>query len=181
MKKYNVLFLLVTLFLMLTLLFSAEAQKKYTVRITLKSGGTIKGVLVHATKDSLSMSIRNLQRIRIGVTEIKSFRIRRRGAIGLVAGIGAGTGAIIGGIVGYASYTPPDCANSLFCFDFGPGFDAIGGGVIGAAAGSLIGLAIGSAGKEFIVEGAQTKFDLFANEFKDKLSNDGSNYQFSKK
>ena len=170
MKKFNLLFLFVTLFLVLTLLFSAEAQKKYIVHITLKSGGTIKGVLVNTTKDSLSMSIRNLQRIRIGMTEIKSIRIRRRGAIGLGAGIGAGSGAIIGGVVGYASYTPPDCTNSLFCFDFGPGFDAIGGAVIGAAAGSLIGLAIGSAGKEFIVEGDQTKFDLFATEFRDKVS-----------
>ena len=168
MKKFNLLFLLVTLFLMLTLLFSAEAQKRYIVHVALKSGETLKGVLIRTTKDSLTIQkkIRNLPPIRLGASEIKSIRIRKRGSMRLGLGIGAGTGAIIGGIIGYASYTPPDCSNSLFCFDFGPEFDTIGGGLIGAAAGSLVGLAIGSAGKEFIVEGDQTRFDLFADEFK---------------
>ena len=120
-----------------------------------------------------------MQLTHIAATAIKSIRIHRKGAIGRGIGWGATTGGIAGAIVGFASYTPPDC--SFFCIDFGPGPDAIAGGVIGAAAGSLIGLAIGSAGKEFIVEGDQTKFDLFANEFKDKVSNDGSKYQILKK
>ncbi len=165
MKKLTLLPLPATLFLMLTLLFSAEAQKRYTVFVGLKGGENLKGTLIRTTQDSLSVNIGNFRRV-FGVSEIKSIRIRRKGAVGRGVGFGAGTGAFLGGIIGYASYTPPDCSNSWFCLDFGPGLDTIAGGLIGAVGGLLAGALIGSAGKEFKIEGNQAQFDLFANQFR---------------
>ncbi len=173
MKKFNLLFLLATLFLMLTLLFSAEAQKKYTVFITFKNGEKVKGKLIRTTHDSLSvLNALNSKVMGIGVSEIKSIRIRKRGSVGIGIGIGAGTGAIIGAIVGAASYKPQDCpSGSIFCDVYNPlaeVYTAMEGAGIGVVPGLLLGAAVGSAGKEFEIEGNQAQFEVFANKYSKK-------------
>jgi hypothetical protein len=58
-------------------------------------------------------------------------------SIGSAIALGSLTGIIVGGIIGYASYKPPDC--TWFCIDFGPGFDALGGAVVGIIPGGILG------------------------------------------
>src|SRR6266850_100836 len=142
-----------------------EAKKRYIVRVALQNGKMLKGQLIHTTQDSVSiLNTLNSQPTSVGSSEIRLIKIRRKKAVRHAIGIGAGTGGIIGGIIGYAS-TPAE----LTCSGCGPWNDfvhtpfTIIGGVIGAAAGSLVGLAIGSAGSQFKIEGKQAQFDLFAN------------------
>ena len=159
-----------------------EAKKRYIVQVTLKSGEKLTGELIRTTHDSVGI-LKNpkAQPIRSGASEIQSIQIRRKNAVRQAIGIGAGTGAIIGGIIGYNS-TPQE----LTCSGCGPWNDLVHGpftvlgGVIGAAAGSLVGYAIGSAGKKFKIEGNQAQFDLFANEFKSKITYEGSKYRIPK-
>jgi hypothetical protein len=153
-----------------TMTVIAEAKKIYIVRVTLKSGEILNGVLIHATQDSMTVqkNILDLQLTHIAAATIKSIRIHRRRAIGRGIGWGACSGGILGAVIGYASYSPPHCTNAFICVDLGPGPDVIAGGVMGAAAGSLVGLAIGSVNKKFKIEGDQSQFDLFANEFNTK-------------
>jgi len=153
-----------------------ERHKRYIVRITLNSEEILKGELIRATRDSLTVQkkIRNLPPTRVAASEIKSIRIRGKIAVWTGLSIGASTGIVVGGIAGYATYSPTSyCSSnpsSPFCFnELGQGVNTFVGAVIGGLTGSLLGLAIGTANREFIVEGNQAQFDLFANEFKEKV------------
>ena len=152
---------------MLTLAYSAKAQKRFIVRVIYKDGTVMGGQLLRATPDSLViLKGKNLLHVAVVASEIELIRIRRKRSIGQGAGIGALAGALVGGVIGYASYTPTDCGGAtLFCFDFGPNLDATVGAVIGGMIGAGIGAATGSVGKEFKIEGRQSQYDLFANEF----------------
>jgi len=150
-----------------------DNYKDLIVRVALKSGETLKGVLIRTTRDSLTMQkkIRNLPPTSIAASDISSIRIRGKKALWIGLAIGAGTGVVASGITGYASYSPtPYCAanpNDLFCFnELDQALNTFAGAVIGGLTGSLVGLAIGSASKEFKIEGDQAQFDLFATEFK---------------
>jgi hypothetical protein len=62
----------------------------------------------------------------------------RRGAV-----VGLGAGALVGLAVGAVTYRRPNCTDSSFCIDVGPGLDMIAdagvGGLVGLVAGALIG------------------------------------------
>ena len=64
----------------------------------------------------------------------------RDSRVGFLAGFG------IGAMVGLATYRKSDCAAA--CIDFGPGFDALAGGVVFGATGAVIGLLTGSVPKD---------------------------------
>lgn len=63
-----------------------------------------------------------------------------------ITGIGVGllVGAALGAAIGYASYQEPDCAQSGFCIDFGPGMSAAAGAALFSLPGMLIGGIAGS-------------------------------------
>jgi hypothetical protein len=60
------------------------------------------------------------------------------------AGIGFGIGSIGGAVLGLASYEKPEDNGGFITFDYGPGFSAIAGGIIGGITGSIIGGSIGA-------------------------------------
>ena len=60
------------------------------------------------------------------------------------AGIGTLVGVVVGTGIGYASYEKPKSTTG-WNLDFGPGFDAAGGAIVGAFAGFAVGGVIGAA------------------------------------
>jgi hypothetical protein len=166
MKKLNLIFLVLALFLMLALVYSAKAQKRFIARVLYKNGTVVGGQLLRASRDSLIiLKGRRLLHISVVASEIKRIKIRRKRSIGQGAALGAMAGALVGGLIGYASYTPPDCRKSFLCIDFGPGPEAAVGAVLGGMLGAALGTAVGAAGKRFKIDGHQDQYDLFANEF----------------
>ena len=144
-----------------------QANKRLMFWLTLNSGEEMQGKAIRITHDSITM----LNSHRIGASDIKSIRIRRKGAIGRRLGISAGTGAVIGAIIGQNAHKSRPCSGSSLCNatdqvdEFGATvLGALIGGVVGTAAGAMSLLAI-SPNKEFKIEGNQAKFDLFATEF----------------
>ena len=93
-------------------------------------------LVFRAAKDSTSRSIGTPNIARIEVASGKHTRKLAGTLLGLF--IGAGAGAILGA----ATYSPPKCTD--FCLDFGPGFDAAIAGGMGAIAGTVVWLIIGS-------------------------------------
>jgi len=91
-----------------------ERHKRYIVRITLNSEEILKGELIRATRDSLTVQkkIRNLPPTRVAASEIKSIRIRGKIAVWTGLSIGASTGIVVGGIAGYATYSPTSYCSS---------------------------------------------------------------------
>ena len=145
-----------------------KANKRYIIRVALKNGKTLRGELSQTTQDSLSIQKHawNYQFAYVAASEIKSIRIRGRGALGNAINIGVGVGLIVGAIIGYDSHPiPSNGCHEPVCLDtFGVTIaGATIGGAVGAAAGALIGLA---SGMKFKIEGNQAQFDLFADEFK---------------
>jgi hypothetical protein len=59
-------------------------------------------------------------------------------------GLGFLSGALAGVVIGAATYTPPSCASTSFCFDLGPGAAAAAGGVLGGLLGTVVGAFIGA-------------------------------------
>ncbi|SRR5712691_11023056 len=74
--------------------------------------------------------------------------VGQRHPTGTAVGLGALGGALIGGAVAAASYTP--CTGQgLSCIgDFGQGLQTLGGAIVGAGAGALVGLIVGSSTTE---------------------------------
>ena len=146
-----------TIFLLLTMALGAEAQKNL-IGVILKNGDHRTGILVRVNKDSLDLlNSETYRHMILGVSEIKSVKIRGKESMELAMGLGFGLGAVIGG----ESQIDSNCLSGS-CND---GAAAVGGALVGALAGGLLGAAIGSTtGKEFKIEGGQSQFDLFANE-----------------
>lgn len=96
-------------------------------------------------------------------SDISQISLRRKGSIARGYLFGTLGGAVIGAIIGLATYQKPNCdPNAWFCFDFGPGVDALGGGLIGALGGGLAGGIIGAAGKKaFKIGGKKENIDAF--------------------
>jgi hypothetical protein len=61
------------------------------------------------------------------------------------AGIGLLAGTVAGAMIGRASYQEPKPSPNEWNFDFGPGLNTFGGGIVGGAAGFLAGGLIGVA------------------------------------
>ena len=62
--------------------------------------------------------------------------------------IGFLSGAALGALLGAATYKPSKCPGATWCLDFGEEFNVAGGAVVGAGAGTLIGLMIGAAPRD---------------------------------
>lgn len=98
---------------------------------------------------------------RFSYPAIAQVILKRKGNVGKGILLGTLSGAAIGAIIGLVTYQEPDCGpGTWFCLDFGPGFSALGGGIIGAFGGGLIGgIAGASAKKTFSIGGKKEKYD----------------------
>lgn len=98
---------------------------------------------------------------RFSYPVIAQVSLRPKGSVGRGILFGALGGAAIGALIGLVTYQEPDCElGSWVCIDFGPGFSALGGGIIGTFGGGLIGgIAGASAKKTFSIGGKKEKFD----------------------
>jgi hypothetical protein len=88
--------------------------------------------------DTVSVATASLSALEVSAGR-RTHRLRDSG-IGFLAGAG------IGAVVGLATYRKSDCSAS--CLDFGPGFDAVAGGIVFGAAGVVIGFLTGTFPKE---------------------------------
>jgi hypothetical protein len=59
------------------------------------------------------------------------------------------SGTATGALVGLATYRKPEPGGG-WDFDFGPGFSAVGGGLLGLVAGSLVGTIIGASSYRYV-------------------------------
>ena len=73
---------------------------------------------------------------------------KRPGARGLAFGVLTGTAT--GALIGLASYRKPEPGDGWFTLDFGPGFSAFGGGLLGLIPGALTGTIIGASSYRYI-------------------------------
>jgi hypothetical protein len=72
--------------------------------------------------------------------------IKKSGSTGYTFA-GAFGGIVVGAAVGYLSYRKPTCD---FCFDFGPGVDALGGALLGMIPGAVIGYILAPADEDML-------------------------------
>lgn len=132
-----------------------EYTRSYKVWVKLKQKNSkIMGRLVELRDTTIVVQNWNdsiSQEIPIG--KIDKLKFRRKGAIGMGAGIGTGAGILIGLVSGYAD--GDDTPNPDAWFDFSLTAEekatggAIGLGILGGAVGSVI----GSLKKNFVIDG----------------------------
>jgi hypothetical protein len=87
----------------------------------------------------------------VSVDVIKTLKVakeKRPVARGMLFGALSGAGS--GALLGLASYEKPDPNSGSWSFDFGPGFSAFGGGLLGLLAGTLTGTIIGASSNRYI-------------------------------
>lgn len=143
---------------LMTVSFCLAAQFKrnsYRIKIECFNGDMPRGFLIALNDSSIRMITFERRR---QVDTVYSFRtikqvsLRRKNApgIGFVSGLGVGAG--LGAFIGYIAYAPPDCDGG-WCLDWGPGFSALGGAVLGGLTGSLVGTGIGSSYARFPING----------------------------
>jgi len=87
--------------------------------------------LQNVVGDSLAISQFGQVR-RIAVDAIIEMRQAKKSKFWKGAGIGFLTGAAAGALIGLATYEEPNAADG-FTLDFGPGANALGGGILGAS------------------------------------------------
>ncbi len=92
--------------------------------------------------------------------DIEKMKIRKYGSLGRGIGYGALIGAGFGAIVGLVTYQKPAPGNGWFSsLDFGPGFNALGGAILGILPGLIIGGIIGSKTMKFNIHGNKERFN----------------------
>ena len=153
-------------FALLGILHSGHAQlleNTYRIHVHLSNGGHVKGWLLSVTDSSVNVLItgRPDRDTAVVFRDIDRVSVRRKGSPGKGFVVGFSAGTVVGGLVGYASYSPPDCDGSFFCFDFGPGMSAMGGAVTGGFGAGLVGLVSGFTYKRFVISGDRIKFAVF--------------------
>lgn len=151
--------LLLWAFITITLIPSYGQGKKnfYSAKIELQNGIIAKGYLIALYDSSIQiqLKVRPPKDTLFTIDRIKIISLRRRNAIdvGLLAGIG--TGLVIG-IVINAAKPPPPCSD-LFCtnvfLDVSTNLFGFEAPLIGMAVGGALGMAIGSAPKDFVIHG----------------------------
>ncbi|MEJ7683827.1 MAG: hypothetical protein WKG06_39395 [Segetibacter sp.] len=130
-------------------LYNYYHKKKKVLKVSMDTdSGRIKGYIYNITDTTVTISrdfIAYNDSILTNYAHLKTFNYYninnvssvRRGSIPISALAGAVTGALIG----LASYQKP-VPNGWITFDFGPGADALAGGFLGAAAGTLVGVLV---------------------------------------
>ena len=150
MKKILFTFFAILLCFPVTL----QAQKKkskektYKVWVTLVDGSEEKGILYDADEQGLKIlkgqSIDNPNVIFIEASNINVIELRRKGKVGMGAGLGALGGIAIGAALGSAAADEDGFLSGL-----NEGLNIIGGAVIGGVAGTGMGAIASSSKKVF--------------------------------
>jgi len=114
--------------------------------------------LQNVVGDSLVVSQTGQAR-RIAVDDIVEMRRAGKSKFWKGAGIGFLAGGATGALIGLATYEEPDPANG-FTLDFGPGANALAGGILGGLGGFVVGGMIGaSAGKDEVYDFSTKTFE----------------------
>jgi len=133
---------------------SVQAQAKLWT-VTLSSGADISGCVLHNVRNDTLRVLINGRFRAIPVDSIIALSHKEPRHVGSGVAIGMLAGAAIGAVIGYLSYEKPmpDPDDDGFGpWDFGPGGDAIGGGLIGILPGGLLGGLIGAIPREEVHE-----------------------------
>lgn len=141
MKTLRFLFLLT---LVLTLSSTnAQKTKTYKIWVSLVDKEEVKGILYDANEDELVIVADDFNQLKFAPENIGVIKLRRQGKVGRGAWIGALSGMAIGFGIGYASESDADWQGAV----------ALGSAILAAPAGSLMGMAIGSAKEKFVING----------------------------
>ena len=161
----------ITTLLAIFILFTGFAQKQdsssrarkvriYKSTVVETNGKLVEGYLSRVTTDSIYIqpfSTSLSQNYVLSPDQVQSMKFKRKGRVGRGALIGLGSGAIFGTVLGFAS--GDDNPDEYWIFAMTAEEKAAGGaivyGVLGAAAGTLIGALTK---KTFIIEGKREKF-----------------------
>ena len=163
MKKTIQFFLTISIFCFsYQFSFCQNSKEKATHRAWVKKtdkSRTIEGDL-YRVGDSLEIILpkyKNNVIKHICIRYIKYVEVRKKGKLGKSILAGALSGMALGAIIGYASYEEPKCSPNSFCLDldFGPGFSALGGGVLGIIPGAIIGGVIGGVKVRIPIKGSK--------------------------
>jgi hypothetical protein len=143
--------------------FQAIAQPKkviYRISITKMDGKIKPGYLRSVSDSTLTISAKHNKLTPeqvLAYSEISVIKIRKHRAILNGWLLGTAGGATLGAIIGRATYQEPECSGFI-CVDFGPGFQTLGGGIIGGLAGGVIGISVGSKSKKIKLSGDKKAF-----------------------
>ena len=134
---------LISLFLissLLTLSANLYAKEKRGAKliITKLDGQLIEGELIAVKKNSLLLLLGSVVDMSVDIKDIRVIKIRKKSR----AGTGFLVGGSVGALIGLAFYKKPR-PTGWFTFDFGPGVNALGGGIVGGLIGLVIGVAVG--------------------------------------
>jgi len=139
-------------------------QKKITIKIWVTTDGkAYAGYLADITDSTLVIAqtpvqfrqaFLNTQPIAYNSLSVVTYK--RKGAVGRGIWIGGLSGMVAGGITGAITYRP--CNECLW--DFGAGYDVLGGALIGLGVGALTGGIIGAlSSKTITIGGNKEKFN----------------------
>jgi hypothetical protein len=133
-----------------------EHQDIFIVRVRSTNGSLTRGALQAVNDSSMVVMNKRSKIITIAAQAIRHIKVRKKGNVKRVMGIGAGVGAALGGIIGFVSY---DDSQEVEHLDrIGKGFSAFAGVMVGAVVGAGVGAIVGSHSKKIKVEGNAEKF-----------------------
>jgi len=171
MKQFTTAF---SLMLMTTMSFAQEARVSKKIILKVAASDSIQrvdhGYLAGLSDSGIVMvkgpivfdpSLKGTTANTIPYNNLSEIKVQRKGSVGRGILFGALGGMFVGAIAGYASYKTPTCHGNPNCivWDFGPGYDALGGAILGTAGGAIIGGVIGAvAKKKFVIGGNKNKF-----------------------
>jgi hypothetical protein len=107
-----------------------------------RSLDSLKGNTLYVSGKNGPQEVSTMMIKRLSIAKGKKQALK---GLGLGALSGAGTGALLG----LAAYQKPDPNSGSWSLDFGPGFSALGGSILGLVGGSLVGVIIGSSSYKY--------------------------------
>ncbi len=144
----------VAIVLMYPFILNAQKSKPYRVWIhQMDHTEVLKGFLYSVDEYSIKISKNrsDIDSASVFVVDVKGIdliKLRRKGRIGRGAGIGAASGALLGGIMGLA-----DGDDEPGWFSATKEEKAVGGGVLLAIPGAVVGAGVGAIKKKIVIDG----------------------------
>lgn len=160
-----------TIFILSISLLSAQ---DYPWNITLASGDTISNISFQSLLGDSFLITSGAESRLISVTPIIEMTKLKKSKFAEGIGIGLLAGGITGALIGLAAYEKPEKSSSegwSINIDFGPGFYAGGGAIIGGVLGMVIGGTVGaSASEDEVYDLSQYTYEQKVTLIKSKLS-----------
>ncbi len=136
-------FLATRLFLIVVLPSVAVSQETVW-RVGVLGRDTLSECILQALDDNLITFVSNGTVISLPIDSVDYVSRHKESHFWTGAGYGTLVGCTVGALAGYAAYHKPEPTPGEFTFDFGPGFSALAGGMLGSIGGFVIGGAIGA-------------------------------------